>query len=486
MKRGSLKLYGCALLLACAGLALSAAPARAAGPQGIQAGWAIDNSGNVLITDAVADRMKASGAGWVRLNFRLGPYSSDTSAFYSTYDSIVNRLRSRGLQIVGLMSNESWPGSQSDWTANNWENDGGDGYNTYIDGFGYAFARMAAHWEGKIKYWEIWNEPNCWTSNPSPGVFTGGSFIYPSNFAAMLTHCHSQAHYYNNLDVRIISGGLFGHDIGGFGTGSAGADYLNSVYDVGINDTGKFAWTMATYGSYPLDAVGQHIYIDQGGSVSSSWFGTYLDYVHNVITSWEGSGSQKKTWLTEFGWQTSSVSETTQSNNLNAAYNVLKGKSYVASGLWFQLDDNPAGGMSYGIFRSDGTKKPSWTTFNAQTTYEGKRSGGTTVTAILNYFNSNGGIATNGSPYDNGGSAWAHYWDYGYVQDFDGGSIGRCAIFDTGHRVGMGFWQTYLQGGNHAYLKFPTSDEYGYGSGTRQDFQGGYMTWDPTNGVIVH
>ena len=22
--------------------------------------------------------------------------------------------------------------------------------------------------------------------------------------------------------------------------------------------------------------------------------------------------------------------------------------------------------------------------------------------------------------------------------------------------------------------------------GTRQDFQGGYMTWDPSNGVVVH
>src|ERR1043166_5724201 len=116
---------------------------QASGPHGTQAGWPIDNSGNILITDAVADRMAQSGAGWIRLHFRLGPYSSDTAAFYSAYDTIVNRLRSRGLQIVGLMSNESWPGSQTDWQANNWENTGNDGYNGYIDAYGYAFARMA-------------------------------------------------------------------------------------------------------------------------------------------------------------------------------------------------------------------------------------------------------------------------------------------------------------------------------------------------------
>jgi hypothetical protein len=466
-------------------LALFCSPTQAAGPHGNQPGWAIDDSGNILITDAVADRLAQSGAGWVRLNFRLGPHASDTPAFYAAYDTIVNRLRSRGLQIVGLMSNESWAGSQADWQANNWENSGGDGYNAYIDQFGYAFARMAAHWEGQIKYWEIWNEPNCWSTNPAPGVYEGCSYIYPSNFAAMLTHCHSQVRYYSSIDVQIISGGVFGHDIGGFNTGSAGADYLHSTYDVGINHTGKFAWTMATYGQYPLDAVGQHIYINQGGSVSTSWFGTYLDYVRNVITTWEGAGSPKKTWLTEFGWTTDAVSETTQSNNLNASFNVIKGRSYVLCALWFQLDDNPPGSMYYGVFRANGTKKPSWTKFNTQTTYQGKRSNGQTVAAILNYFNANGGMAVNGSPYDNGGTAWAHWWDFGYVQDFDGGSIGRCAIFDTGHRVQMGFWTTYLEGDNHTRLRFPTTDEYSWGSGTRQDFQGGYMTWDLANGVQV-
>src|SRR5947208_1701083 len=290
---------------------------HASGPHGTQAGWAIDDSGNVLITDAVADRMAQSGAGWIRLHFRRGPYNGDTSQFYVKYDEIVNRLRARGLQIVGLITYESWPGTQADWCANNWENTGGDGYNAFIDQFGYFFGRVASHWQGKIKYWEIWNEPNCYSDNPSPGVYEGCYFIYPSNFAALLTHCHSQVHYYNNIDVQIISGGLFGHDIGGFGTGQAGADYLNNTYNIGINYTGKFAWTMGTYGAYPLDAIGQHIYINQGGTVSSTWFGTYLDYVHNVVTSYEGAGTPKKTWMTEFGWTTvGGVGEATQSANL--------------------------------------------------------------------------------------------------------------------------------------------------------------------------
>ena len=60
-----------------------AGSASAAGPQGIQAGAPIDDAGNILLTDAVATAMANSGAGFVRVNFRLGPYGSDTTQFYA-------------------------------------------------------------------------------------------------------------------------------------------------------------------------------------------------------------------------------------------------------------------------------------------------------------------------------------------------------------------------------------------------------------------
>jgi len=46
--------------------------------------------------------MAQSGAGWIRVHFRRGPYSGDTAQFYAKYDEIVDRLRARGLQVVGL------------------------------------------------------------------------------------------------------------------------------------------------------------------------------------------------------------------------------------------------------------------------------------------------------------------------------------------------------------------------------------------------
>jgi hypothetical protein len=150
--------------------------------------------------------------------------------------------------------------------------------------------------------------------------------------------------------------------------------------------------------------------------------------------------------------------------------------------LWFQVDD---GGLRYGLFRSDGSAKPALASFRAAAHYVGVTSGGSLVGNIRNAWLGTGSLAENGSPFDHGGGPFAHEWDFGYVQDFDGGAAGPCAIFDTGFRVAMGFWQAYLQGDNHLQLRFPVSGEYGYGAGTRQDFQGGYMTWAPADGVTV-
>ena len=43
---------------------------------------------------------------------------------------------------------------------------------------------LASHIAGRIGWWEVWNEPNAYTtSGPGPGEFRGSSFIYPSRFA---------------------------------------------------------------------------------------------------------------------------------------------------------------------------------------------------------------------------------------------------------------------------------------------------------------
>ena len=51
----------------------------------------------------------------------------------------------------------------------------GTGDNAYIRAFATnAAGVLAMHFAGRISIWEVWNEPNAYTANPMPGVYTGG------------------------------------------------------------------------------------------------------------------------------------------------------------------------------------------------------------------------------------------------------------------------------------------------------------------------
>src|SRR5687767_7899309 len=65
-------------------------------------------------TVATPDIIASSGASWVRINFTLGPWASteDHTEFQGhnwiqAYHTIIDQFRSRGINIYGLISEES-------------------------------------------------------------------------------------------------------------------------------------------------------------------------------------------------------------------------------------------------------------------------------------------------------------------------------------------------------------------------------------------
>src|SRR5579864_1335862 len=401
------------LLASCIGLLLvpwygaTIVDARQAN-QGLQGGWAVNDSGQIQFTHSLSSEypfMQQAGAGWVRINFRLGACFSDwttptancqTTAYAPTataiYDTIVSTALNDHLQVLGLLSNESWPGSQTEWTANNAENTSGDGSNSYISSFASSAAGyLATHFAGKITQWEVWNEPNAWTNNPSPGVFTGGSFIYPSNFAWLLAQSYSAIKSASASDV-VVSGGLFGTDPSGApatvvvngvrrnvvkhasvslaatttgctSTEPSGAAYLCSTYQMGISQAGWKA------GAYPLDAVGQHLYINISGLTTSSNVSAYLSDVRNAYVFYEGAATAKKTQVTEVGWSTASVTNHVQAANLQTAFQTFKGVAYVGRAYWFDVQDIPEANLFYGLVTGNGTQKPAFGAYQKYATY---------------------------------------------------------------------------------------------------------------------
>jgi hypothetical protein len=114
------------------------APVRQASPsqlegaiahgRGLQDGWAIDDSCGVMFTPEVARVIANSGAAWARINFRLGASQTWTETLtcdgisaLDLYDTVVDTAQAEGLQVLGLLSNESWPGSHAEWQANSAE-----------------------------------------------------------------------------------------------------------------------------------------------------------------------------------------------------------------------------------------------------------------------------------------------------------------------------------------------------------------------------
>jgi hypothetical protein len=252
----------------------------------------------------------------------------------------------------------------------------------------------------------VWNEPNAWTASPSAGVYTGGTFIYPSNFAWLLKRSYSAIKKAEpGSSSSVISGGLFGHDPRGASTlvvapggaetrvvkhGDAvsaiasplattstctstvpsGADYLCNTYLMGRKTA---SWRS---GAYPLDRVGQHLYVDQGGVTSASKISTYLQDVRSAYVAFEGASTPKRTEVTEFGWlaNPSSASFTTdaanQAQNVQTAYATFRSTAYVARADYFAAQDVPEGGIFYSLVEGDGiTYKPAFSAYQSSAAY---------------------------------------------------------------------------------------------------------------------
>jgi hypothetical protein len=356
----------------------SAVAAAGQGRQGLQGGWAVDDLGHINFVHSLSLQfgfIQQAGAGWVRINFRLGKCfadwttpsdvcpDADAPTALGIYDQVIAKARASNLQVLGLLSNESMRGDQADWLAGNAERQGGTGDNVYARRFARDVAGVLSdHFADRVTAWEIWNEPNAWTQNPAPDTFAGGSFMYPSNFAWLLKRSYAAIKTHQpQTSSRVISAGLFGLDgdgkppVAGIKGASlvsghaitcasavaSGADYLCLTYAAGIASAGWVA------GAYPLDGVGQHLYVDQGEPTSAARITSYVQDVRQAYTQYEGVGTSKQIEVTEVGWFADpsdpafATSQARQAANLKIAWDTFSGLPFVSRAFWFNIQDVP-------------------------------------------------------------------------------------------------------------------------------------------------
>src|SRR5262245_27573691 len=268
--------------------------ARAAGPLGADGGWATDQNGGVYWTPSLCQTLSNAGIGQMRMGARL-PANTAASMWtngspnLATYDTVVNNLRAQGIVIVMLINGESY------YNANNYgvnananeTNSLANGYNDYIGSFvTNAVLPLVAHFHDRIKVYEIWNEEAA-----------SSTYVYPSCYSWMMTKSWQAVHVtLGYSDSLVITSD------GSDGTVACGP-YVTQMFQAGNNSTvNSFLSNRNLYGAYPMDGYGQHLYIDGWELAPSIDIQNCINNYRGFYTAFEGTGTSKGTWITEFGW----------------------------------------------------------------------------------------------------------------------------------------------------------------------------------------
>lgn len=234
--------------------------------------------------------------------------------------------------------------------------------NAYVAWLGSAAARF----RGRVAAWEIWNEedaPMWWAGSLPVDSPTRDASAY----VQLLRPAYAAVKAVDPT-TPVVMGGLTGNDY----------KFVQSVYDNG----GKgFFDVVATHTDTACNINSPYKpYRDSpGGPIGQFAFLGYRS-VHDVMAA--NGDSAKPIWMTEFGWSTTTrvcdsgvwagqkaggVSEADQALYYQQAFHCMAEDPYVRKALAFKLfDDGPDDAISrFGMFRGDGSAKPSFSAFSA-------------------------------------------------------------------------------------------------------------------------
>lgn len=133
--------------------------------------------------------MKEAGISWVRMDFLWDDIEPQKGKLnFEKYDYIVDLLTQNNIRILGLLSySASWAGLT--WNSPPYEDESFVGY----------VSNVVSRYKDKVKYWEIWNEPDdpqYWT--PQDGML---------RYTQLLKKVYLKAKEIDP-DCKILNGGL--------------------------------------------------------------------------------------------------------------------------------------------------------------------------------------------------------------------------------------------------------------------------------------
>jgi hypothetical protein len=342
---------------------------------GLDANRPIDPStGRIHPQVADPDVIASTGAGWVRLNFILGPWSGPTDetlhdgrTWAETYGQIVDGLRDRGLRLYGLVGCEAMPEDPGDRFRSPPVH--GEVPDEWLDRYVDNFTAIVERFHQDVAVFESFNEPDDWQGQ-------NRSWIEPGWFAIMLQRLHAAVRARPELqEVKLVSGPLQGLE----SNRNAAVYYLQSTYRAGKQ---WFGWGQAGR-PFPFDGVGYHLYVreaytpdeeQQARSIRTT-YRRYLDAMQQLIRQEEGRN--KPLYVSELGWNScvepveKQRRETFQARSLGIGLEVVTYDPLVELGCCFCTQDfaTEAGEMFFGLYRmgepTPDRRKPAFYAFQA-------------------------------------------------------------------------------------------------------------------------
>jgi hypothetical protein len=272
------------------------------------------------------EKLELADVRWVRLLFK----QQNNFVNLQEYDRMVDSLCGSGISVLGLVNHETL-------VRQDFNNPDLGIAAAYRLEFTNTVKFIVNHYQGRIKYWEVWNEENY---DPIPGAATGAPYVAPELYAPLLDFT-ATAIRQGNPSAKAISGGL----------GSAWNDsnqYFQQVY-TSLGTSRPFDYFAIhpyfndTYGLDPM------AYLHESSQMSSG-DQTIIDKF--ITTMNNASDGGKHLWVTELGWNSAKglsnlgclsnvvVSEQEQAFYLKRGFDILFAEvPNLDKIIWYQYMD---------------------------------------------------------------------------------------------------------------------------------------------------
>lgn len=288
------------------------------------------------LRDAVLTKLAAARMSWVRIDVDWGILEETAKgAWHEGYvallDRCVDKSRAHGLNVlVGF------------WNVPRWASIGN------ASDYGDAASWLATRYRGRIRAYEVWNEPN-------NSDFFGGT---PTQYVALLKAAYAGIKAADS-SALVVFGSVMYND----------ASWISNAYAAGAK--GNFD-VLSTH-PYQGDGTAPPEHPDDGGR---HWY-SHLPAVRQVMTTY---GDSKPVWFTEWGWSAHAnqsgtpgyalgVSEAVQADYAVRAVNYARSQyPYVSAMFWYKERSwQPNSSLpswqsahleGYGLLRADGSERP--------------------------------------------------------------------------------------------------------------------------------